>query len=101
MYRMAKFTRKTTIRLARIVMPLGKERNGSLASEPASTLPPIVGKVFHFHIPLAMFGAALARHRQRPTPPKVTKDKPKKSLIRFRIPLARIEMPLDLFPRKK
>ena len=54
MYRMGTFTRQPTIRLARIVMPLGKERKSPIASEPASILPPIEGNMIQIHIPLAI-----------------------------------------------
>lgn len=101
MYRMVKLTRRQTIRLARIMMPLGKERNGSTASATVSTPPPMEGNVIQLHIPLAMIEAALARHRQRPSPPKLAKDKPREVLMHFSIPLVRIEMPVDLIPRKK
>lgn len=100
MYRMAKLTGKRTIRLARIVMPLGEPRKRS-TPEPALTLPPREGNLIHLHIPLAMIEAALARHKQRPKPPKLPQDKPKKALMRFTIPLVRIEMPLDPMRRKK
>jgi hypothetical protein len=78
----------------------GRKRNGSTAAEPATTLPPIEGNVFELHIPLAMIEAALARHRQRSTQRKLAKAKPKKALMRFSIPLVRIEMPLNPIPRK-
>jgi hypothetical protein len=82
-------------------MPVGKQRSGSIASEPALTPPPIKGTLIQIQIPLEMIEAALVRHAQRPTPLKVAKAKQKKPRVRFSIPLARIEMPLDPIPRKK
>ena len=93
---MPKFNRQLTLRLARLVLPLGKgEAAAKTNSEMFSTLPPEEENMIQFRIPIEMIHAALERKRKQEreqTRPAPCPTKP--SGVRFTLPLMRVEIPL-------
>ena len=95
---MPKFDSQLILRLARLVMPLGKgEAAAETISEVFSALPPEEEPMIQFRIPIEMIRAALERKRkqergQRLLPaPRLKKP----SGVRFTLPLMRVAIPLS------
>jgi hypothetical protein len=64
---MPKSEKQLTMRLARIVTPVGEATDVAAVSEPCSAMRPLAGNIIRFRIPVDMITAALARNtREEP-----------------------------------
>jgi hypothetical protein len=89
--------------LFRVVIPLGKAKAGSNATQapPVCPLPPpLAGNVVRFRIPIEMIRQALLRKQRQTATVSYTPNVARTS-VRFTIPLHRIEMPLGPTATKK